>query len=121
MRRSPLIGLLLALTLLVGACSGSSKDPTASELRAKIATQVRGIQTSLTAKQADCYAGLLVKEIGTKTINDLDLRDKAPDPKVAKDLAAAAVAATTSCGIAGGATTTSSSPPTSTTSTTSAG
>jgi hypothetical protein len=116
MRRTPLLGLLLALTLLVGACSGKSKDPTASELRTKIATQIRGIQTSLTAKQADCYADLLVKQIGTTTINGLDLRDKAPDAKTAKALATAAVAATTACGIGGAATTTSSSS-TSTTST----
>jgi hypothetical protein len=120
MRRSPLIGLLLALALLAGACSGSSKDPTASELRTKIATQVRGIQTSLTAKQADCYANLLVKAIGVKAINDLDLRAKAPDPKVAKDLATAAVAATQQCGIGGGTISTTSTTP-STTSTTSAG
>lgn len=111
MRRTSLLGLLLALALL-GAC-GQAKAPSAADLQDKISDQVRAIQPSLTAAQGDCYAKLLVKEVGRKDINDLKLTEKAPDAATAKAIATAAVAAARTCGIAapptaGGAATTSS-------------
>ena len=117
MRRSPVLGLLLGLALLAGACSGT-KDPTAADLEAKVSGQLRASST-LTKAQADCYAHLLVDKIGASTINKLSITQKDPNPDVAKQLADAALSATRTCGIdpsaAAGATTTSSTGATSTT------
>jgi hypothetical protein len=120
MRRSPVLGLLLGLALLAGACSGT-KDPTAADLEAKVSGQLRASST-LTKAQADCYAHLLVDKIGASTINKLSITQKDPNPAVAKQLADAALSATRTCGIdpsaattVAGAVTTSSTGATSTT------
>ena len=115
MRRTPLLGLLLALTLLAGACSGA-KQPSSSELRTKVSTQLRDQDRSLTKAQADCYAKLIVAKVGTKTINKITITDKAPDAKVKKALAAAALEAPATCHLPASTTTsTSTTAPTTTT------
>ena len=107
MRRSPLIGSLAGLALLTGACSGQAKDPTASQLRDKISKELRAAPgASLTAKQADCYAGLLVQDVGAKVINKIDLKAASPDPAVAKSIATAAIEARSQCDLGGTTTTT---------------
>jgi hypothetical protein len=104
MRRSPLLFALLALALLFSAC-GKPKQPKADELREKISVELRQATSSLTKKQADCYADLLVDELGAKVINDIDITDKEPEPAVAKGIATAATKAGARCGIGGTATT----------------
>lgn len=104
MRRTPVLLALLAFALLLGAC-GKPKAPSADKVREELSIELRDATPSLTKVQADCYADLLVKEIGAKKINDLDLTDKEPAPDVAKDIATAATAASTECGIGGASTT----------------
>jgi hypothetical protein len=98
MRRTSVLGLLLGLSLLVGACAGA-KQPNAADLQKKVSTQLRDVDASLTKKQADCYAKLIVSKVGTKTANKITVTEKDPESKVKKALASAAIAATQSCGV----------------------
>ena len=103
MRRTPLLALVLPLAALSGACA--AKQPSASELRTKVSTQLRDQDHSLTKAQADCYAKLIVAKVGTKTANRITVTDKVPDAKVKKALASAAIAATSTCGVPASTTT----------------
>ncbi len=106
MRRTPLIGSLAGLALLASACSGA-KDPTAAQLQDKISKELRAAPgATLTVTQADCYAKLLVQDVGAKTINKIDLKNASPDPAVAKTIADAAIAARSECNLSGATTTT---------------
>jgi hypothetical protein len=105
MRRASLLGLLLSLALVSGACAGG-KQPSASTLRTKVSTQLRDQDHALTKAQADCYAKLIVAKVGRKTINKITVTAKAPDSKVAKALAGAAIEATSTCHVPASTTTT---------------
>jgi hypothetical protein len=109
MRRTPLLGLLVGLSLLVGACAGA-KQPSASELEKKVSTQLRDQYGSLTKSQADCYAELVVAKVGRKTINKITVTDKDPDPATKKALAAASIEATSRCHLPASTTTSTTAP-----------
>jgi hypothetical protein len=119
MRRTPLLGLLVALALLSSACSGT-KQPSTSELRTKVATQLRDQDHHLTKAQADCYAKLIVAKVGTKTINKVTITDKEPEAKVKRALAASAIEATRSCHVPASTTTSTSTTASTATTTTTA-
>lgn len=93
--------LAATVALVLGACGGPS-DPTGAELVEEISEELRSSDPSLTAEQADCYAELLVDEVGTDEINDLGFTDDEPDPEVAQAIATAAVAAREACGLGDG-------------------
>ncbi len=97
------VALLLAavpVALLSGACS-QQDDPTPAELRADLAEELRDRDSTLTADQAECYAGLVVEELGVDEIQDVDLSDEEPTAEVAEGLAAAAVEARDECELTG--------------------
>ena len=98
MHRTPAIAAVLVLTVLAGACS-QQKDPTADELQDDLVEQLRDADASLTADQADCYAGLLVAEVGVEDIVDVKFSAKEPSAGMADGIAAAAVAAREQCGL----------------------
>ena len=98
MHRTPVIVAALVLASLVGACS-QQKDPTADELQDDLVEELRKVDTDLTADQADCYAGLLVKEVGVKDIVDVKFSAEEPSDEIADGIAAAAVAARDECGL----------------------
>jgi hypothetical protein len=98
MRLSPLVASVLALGLALGACS-QSKDPSAKDLRSDVSAQLQEGEDGLTESQADCYAKLLVDEIGVKRLNDIDFQAKEPSKDLEEDFAAVAVTARTTCKI----------------------
>ncbi len=99
MRRTPLIiAAVLAVASLGGACS-QQKDPTKNELSEDLADELQEVDSSLTAKQADCYADLLVEKVGVKRVIDVDFSDKQPADEIADRIATAAVAARDECGL----------------------
>ena len=101
LRRSAatLAALLLPLGVAASACS-QQDDPTEAELQEDVAEELRERDDDLTADQADCYAGLLVDELGVDAVMDLDYSDEEPDAEVAEGIAAAAAEARTACDLA---------------------
>jgi hypothetical protein len=98
MRRSTLLfALLFGMAALVGACSQQG-DPSKAELT----EDLREVDPDLTADQAECYAGLLVDEVGVKDLADVRFSDAEPPTEdgVADKIAAAAISAREDCDIA---------------------
>ncbi len=98
----------VALAALAGACA--QDDPTEAELREDLTEELRDIDPELTADEAECYAELLVDEIGREEISDVDLQDEEPSAEIAEQLGAAAVAAREGCGPDGAISTTTAPP-----------
>ena len=91
MRHRPLLAALLATGLLVGACSQS--DPSAKEVREDLSKALQKGDDALTRVQADCFAKLIVDEIGAKKVNDVGFSAKEPSDELAEELAAVATTA----------------------------
>lgn len=90
--------LLIGSCALVAlaACAGGGGDSRA-EIETKIATQLT--EEGLSAKDAACFAKVLVKEIGVDELKDVDFSADAPPADLQDDLIAASTKAMTSCKI----------------------
>ena len=86
MRRTLLLLTSLALAIgTLGAC-GQSDDPTAEELEKDISEELQDVDSTLTKAEADCYAGVVVDEVGVDAVNDIDFSADAPDEDDAEAL-----------------------------------
>lgn len=97
MRLSLFAAPVLVAGLVLGACS--SKDPSAKDVREDLSVALQKGPDGLTEKQADCFAGLLVKELGVEAINDIDFTDSEPSAELAEAIASVAVTAGAACQI----------------------
>jgi hypothetical protein len=97
MRTRPLLAVLLATGLLLGACSQS--DPSAKDVREDLSSALQKGDDPLTEAQADCYAKLIVDEIGADKVNDVGFSAKEPSDELAAELATVAQTARTKCKI----------------------
>lgn len=86
---SPLV--LLAVT---AACSGGGDD-SESEVKAKVATQL--VESGLDEQQADCFAGVIVDELGADAVNDIDFSADQPPAGQEEAFAQAALKALSEC------------------------
>lgn len=95
-RPSRLAATVLALGLLLGACA-QAKDPSAKDVRADLSAALQDGDDGLSKAEADCYAKLVVDEVGADEINDIGFSDKEPESAVAKAIGEAAVTARAEC------------------------
>ena len=99
MRHSPVIVAVLALGVILGACT-QQDDPTEAELTEDLVEELRDIDPALTADQAECYAGLIVDEVGVEDVVDVKFSDSEPSNELDDKVATAAVAAREECDLA---------------------
>lgn len=96
MRPTRLVAATFALGLLVGACAGAD-DPSAEELEEDLSEALQEGDDGLSEAEADCYAALVVEEVGTDELNDIGFSDDEPEAAVAQALGDAAVSARAEC------------------------
>jgi hypothetical protein len=98
MRRTPLIGsiVVLALGIGAGACSSSEKDDP-KELRKDLSEQFQEGKDGLDKKQADCFADVLIDEVGADELADVDFSADEPPEDLQDAFTAAAVRAVAEC------------------------
>jgi hypothetical protein len=92
---------LLAAALLVtvpAACAGGS-DPSEAEVVEDVAAQL--VETGMEQEAADCFAAIVVEEVGVDVIEDVDFSADEPPAGVGEDLVAAAQRAAEDCDLAG--------------------
>ena len=98
MRPIHLLGaVLLGAALLTGACAGAGEERTDAELADDVAGALRAADPSLSADAADCWAEVIVEEVGGDALRDLDLTSDAPPEELEEDFARAAMAARDDC------------------------
>jgi hypothetical protein len=89
----------LVLVAVAAACGGSS-EPTAAETRDDIAAQM--VEAGLDADAADCFAEIVVDEVGVDALQDVDFSDDEPSAALGEQLATAAQQAQEECDLDAG-------------------
>ena len=97
MPRSARPGVLAAVILLLAttACGGGG-EPSAEELEEDISEQL--VEGGMDEEQADCVAGVIVEEIGTEELDDVDFSAEEPPEDLREDITAATLTALERCG-----------------------
>ncbi|MDQ2648048.1 MAG: hypothetical protein M3Z03_00675 [Actinomycetota bacterium] len=100
MRRTPVIGfaLVLALGFTAGACGGSDDDDP-EDIRAELSEQFQEGADGFSEKQADCFADVLVDEVGADELADVDFSDEEPPAELQEAFTKAAIKAVADCDI----------------------
>ena len=98
LRRSGLAALVLTTSLGLTACGSGSKDKSAADVKEEISAQLQS-DGGLAAEAADCFADVIVDEVGAKELNDVDFAAEEPTKALGEDLAGAAISARDKCDI----------------------
>lgn len=92
----PLLGALAALiALALTGCSGGNDSP--ADVKADVAAQMA--ERGFNDEQADCFANIVVDELGAENVKDLDFSNDEPPAGQEEDYAAAALKALTDCDV----------------------
>ena len=99
MRRSPrFVTALAVVALSLGACAGgSSGAKSEDDIHASLSTHFQN--DGLSKEQADCYADLVVEEVGVDALKGAKVGDEEPPAKQQEAYATAALRAVDECGI----------------------
>jgi hypothetical protein len=101
MRRAPILGTAAALCLLLGAsaCSGN-KGPSKDEMVDDLSKTLQA-DGGFDEDTADCYAKIVVDEVGVDEMKDINLTADEPSDELQDAIAAATVRARDECDLAG--------------------
>lgn len=93
----PLLGALAAplLALALTGCSSGGDSP--ADVKADVAAQM--VDRGFNDEQADCFADIVVDELGAENVKDLDFSSDDPPAGQEEEYAAAALKALTDCDI----------------------
>jgi hypothetical protein len=99
-RRSVSVLAASLLILAAGGCAGGGKDDSKADVKAHVAEQL--VDEGMTGDQADCFADVIVDEVGVDDVKDVDF--SAPEPPAGKqdEFVAAAQRALSDCDIDAG-------------------
>jgi len=102
MRRASILGTAAALCVLVGAAGcGGNKGPSEDELVDDLSEVLQSGGAGFDEETADCFAKIVVDEVGVKKLKDVDLTADEPPAELQDEIAAAAVRAQDDCDLAG--------------------
>ena len=98
MHRTPGTGVVVAICLLLGAtaCSGSDNRSEA-DVTKQLSTVLQSTAGNLSKTAADCWAKILVDEVGVSAMKKLDLSASQPPPELAAKITAASARFATEC------------------------
>ena len=102
MRYASLLGAAASLCLVVGvaACGGNDSE-SEQDLVNELSETLQGGGEGFDEETADCFAQIVVDEVGVEELKDVDLTADEPPEELQDEIAAAAVRAGDECGIAG--------------------
>ena len=101
MSRFSLITTAVAGSLLftLAACGGGGDEPDEAALQEELSAAFQ--EDGGTEEQGDCFAKILIDEVGLEEMADLDLNADAPPAEIEDDLLAATTRAVEECNLDG--------------------
>ncbi|MEQ1787785.1 MAG: hypothetical protein ABL966_12085 [Acidimicrobiales bacterium] len=103
MRRTPILGAAASLCLLLGGAACGGDDDGGGDSEAEIVSQLsetlQGDGEGLAKEDADCYAAIIVDEVGVDALKDVDLTADEPPEELQDEIAAAAARLVDECDI----------------------
>jgi len=101
MRRVPILGATtLCLALSVTACGGDNEKSEA-DIKRELSATLQSGGDGVDKKAADCFAEIVVDEVGVDKLRDVDLSADEPPAELQDEISAAAVRAAEECDLAG--------------------
>lgn len=103
MRRTPLLGATASLCLIFGSagCGGEDKDRSEADIKKDLSANLQDNDPDLDKETADCFAEVIIGEVGLEKIRNIDLTDDEPPGGDDEAIAAAARRAVEDCGLSG--------------------
>ena len=100
MRRSSLIGAAAALFLILAAAGcGDGGGDSEADIRADLSKTLQGGEDGLDEETADCFADIIIDEVGVEELKDVDLSAEEPPAEIQDEITAAAGRAVDECDI----------------------
>ena len=97
MPRTSLLAAAAVLCLALGSgCSGGGNEETESDITDDLSAQLQE-RDGFDADEADCYAEIVVDEVGADNAKDLEVNDSEPPEELEEELAAATLRARDEC------------------------
>jgi len=101
MRRVLILGATtLCLALGVTAC-GSDDEKSEADIKRELSATLQSGGDGFDKKAADCFAEIVVDEVGVDKLRDVDLSADEPPAELQDEISAAAVRAAEECDLAG--------------------
>jgi len=100
MRRLPLLGAAACLALVSAACGGGGDDKSRADVKAELSKSLQAGGTGFDAASADCFADIVIDEVGLEEMRKVDLSADEPPEALQDDIAAAAQRAADECDLA---------------------
>ena len=102
MRHAPLLGAAASLCLVLGAAAcGGDNTESEEEIVNQLSESLQNGGEGFDPETADCFAQIVVEEVGVEEVQDLDLTADEPPEELQEEIAAAAIRATEDCDLAG--------------------
>jgi hypothetical protein len=91
----------LCLVLTLAACGGSDEE-SEEDLVDQLSETLQSGSAGFDAEAADCFAEIVVDEVGVDELRDVDLGADEPPEELQDEIAAATVRAAEECDLGGG-------------------
>jgi hypothetical protein len=102
MRRTRALAAAASLCLVVAASACSGQDEQSEEeLVAEISESLRSGGQGFDEEAADCFAEIVVDEVGVEALRDVDLAADEPPAEIEDELATATIRAADECELSG--------------------
>lgn len=99
MQRPAALGSL-CLALTAAACGGGG-DRSEADIKTELSESLQSGVDDLDAEAADCFAQLVIDEVGLDALRDVDLSADQPPAEIQDDITAAATRAAEECDLTG--------------------
>lgn len=104
MRRTPLLGAVAALCIVLGgaACGGDDNGgKSEADIKKQLSDTLQSGGDGFDEKTADCFAAIVIDEVGVEKLQDVDLSADEPPKELEDEIAAAAARAAEECDVSG--------------------
>ena len=101
MRCTPLLSAAAAAALLLSACGSDSDDDAEADLIEDLSQTLQGDAVGFDEEAADCYAAIVVDEVGVEALKDVDLSAEVPPKELQDEIVTAAARGAEECDLPG--------------------